>query len=197
MSQRKSSRPSPLLRAVKKYSVSAFVVCSFGAYAVHERLLATDVSAVNQVPVAAVTRQVSAPPALIAQARQIAGAAPVASKPMQIAASKANVAAALPPAAAALGTYKDGEYTGALADAYYGNVQVKAVIHGGQISDVSFLSFPNHRRTSVRINTYAMPYLTSEAIQVQSANVNVISGATLTSEAFAQSLQSALEAAKS
>ncbi|MEI7769841.1 MAG: FMN-binding protein, partial [Chloroflexales bacterium] len=105
-----------------------------------------------------------------------------------------------PPAAApvaASGAYKDGEYTGALADAYYGNVQVKAVIRSGQIADVAFLSFPNHRRTSVRINDYAMPYLTSEAIQAQSAEVNIISGATLTSEAFAQSLQSALDAAKS
>ncbi len=187
MSQRKPNRPSSLLRTVKKYSVSAFVICSFSAYAVHERLLASEATAANQAPAIAVTRQVAA-------------AAPVTAKPMRIAAPKNAPAQMLPPAqpaATTSGSYKDGEYTGALADAYYGNVQVKAVIHGGQIADVSFLSFPNHRRTSVRINNYAMPYLTSEAIQVQSANVNVISGATLTSEAFAQSLQSALESAKS
>ncbi|NNJ13213.1 FMN-binding protein [Chloroflexales bacterium ZM16-3] len=109
----------------------------------------------------------------------------------------------LPPApptaepTAALGPYKDGEYTGPIVDAYFGNVQVKATVQNGQLADVSFLDFPNHRRTSVRINNYAMPYLTSEAIQVQSARVNIISGATLTSEAFAQSLHVALESAKS
>jgi uncharacterized protein with FMN-binding domain len=197
MSQRKPNRPSSLLRTVKKYSVSAFVICSFSAYAVHERLLATDAAAANQAPAVAVTRQVAAAAPVT---RQVAAAAPVTAKPMRIAAPKnapAQMLPPAPPAATTSGSYKDGEYTGAIADAYYGNVQVKAVIHGGQIADVSFLSFPNHRRTSVRINNYAMPYLTSEAIQVQSANVNVISGATLTSEAFAQSLQSALESAKS
>ncbi|HTP11237.1 MAG TPA: FMN-binding protein [Anaerolineae bacterium] len=41
-----------------------------------------------------------------------------------------------------------------------------------------------------------MPYLQSEAIQAQSANVDLISGATLTSEAFAESLQAALDNAR-
>ncbi len=195
MSQRQPSRPSPLLRAVKRYSVSAFVICSFSAYAVHERMLSADAAAVSQAPGAAITRQVAALP----QPRQ-ATAAAVAAKPMQIAATKATPVQMLPPAppaATVSGTYRDGEYTGAVADAYYGNVQVKAVVRSGQLADVSFLTYPNHRRTSVRINDYAMPYLTSEAVQAQSANVNIISGATLTSEAFAQSLQSALDAAKS
>ena len=45
------------------------------------------------------------------------------------------------------------------------------------------------------INAQAMPWLTQEAIQAQNANINIISGATLTSEAFANSLQSALSSA--
>jgi uncharacterized protein with FMN-binding domain len=45
------------------------------------------------------------------------------------------------------------------------------------------------------INTQVMPWLTQEAIQAQSANINIISGATLTSEAFANSMQSALNSA--
>jgi uncharacterized protein with FMN-binding domain len=151
-----------------------------------------------------VTREVAALPTLTALPRQVAAAAPATSTPMQIAVPKNTPEPMLPPAptaappvAVSTGKFKDGEYTGQIADAYFGDVQVKAVIRGGQIADVSFLSYPNHRRTSVRINTYAMPYLTSEAIKVQSADVNIISGATLTSEAFAQSLQSALDAAKS
>ena len=92
--------------------------------------------------------------------------------------------------------YKDGTYTGAETDAYYGLVQVQAVIQNGQIADVQFLEYPQHRRTSVRINSEAVPALQTEAIQAQSANVDMVSGATLTSRAFIQSLQSALDAAK-
>jgi uncharacterized protein with FMN-binding domain len=90
------------------------------------------------------------------------------------------------------GLYADGTYTGAATDAYYGTVQVKAVIQNGKLATVQFLQSPNGRSTSLAINSRAMPALTSEAIQVQSANVNVVSGATFTSQAFQQSLQSAL-----
>jgi len=94
-------------------------------------------------------------------------------------------------------TYKDGSYTGSVTDAYYGNVQVKVTISGGKISDVQFLDYPHDRRTSEEINQQAMPYLKTETIQAQSAQVDVVSGATQTSEAFQQSLQSALNKAKS
>jgi uncharacterized protein with FMN-binding domain len=94
------------------------------------------------------------------------------------------------------GQYKDGQYTGAVADAFYGNLQVKAVVQGGKLSDVQFLDYPHDRRTSQEINSQAMPWLKDEAIQAQSAQVDLISGATLTSEAFVQSLQSALNQAR-
>ena len=88
--------------------------------------------------------------------------------------------------------YKDGTFTGSSADAYYGNVQVSATISGGKISNVKFLQYPNTHSTSVMINQQAMPYLIQEAIQAQSSNVQIISGATYTSQAFQQSLQAAL-----
>jgi uncharacterized protein with FMN-binding domain len=94
------------------------------------------------------------------------------------------------------GSYKDGEYTGSTADAFYGNIQVKAIIQNGQISDVQFLQYPNDRRNSIEINTQAMPILTQEAIQAQNANVDIVSGATDSSQAFIQSLASALTQAK-
>lgn len=93
------------------------------------------------------------------------------------------------------GQYKDGQYTGPSVNVYYGNVQVKAVISGGKITDVIFLDHPQDRQTSVYINSQAMPYLTQEAIAAQSANVNIISGATATSQGFIQSLGSALSQA--
>jgi uncharacterized protein with FMN-binding domain len=102
----------------------------------------------------------------------------------------------IPPAASNQLTYKNGSYTGSVADAYYGNVQVKAVIANGKISDVQFLQYPNDRSTSQMINSQAMPLLTQEAIQVQSAQVDGVSGATQTSRAFIQSLSNALSQAK-
>lgn len=93
-------------------------------------------------------------------------------------------------------SYKDGEYTGAVTDAFYGNVQVKAVVKNGKIADVQFLSYPNDRRNSIEINSQAMPLLTQEAVQSQNANVDIVTGATATSQAFVQSLQSALDQAR-
>ena len=94
------------------------------------------------------------------------------------------------------GMYKDGTYTGTAADAYYGYIQVKAVISGGKLVDVQFLQYPSDQRESIRINTEAMPLLKQEALQAQSANVDIVSHATDSSQAFQESLASALSQAK-
>lgn len=94
------------------------------------------------------------------------------------------------------GQYKDGQYTGPVTDAYYGYVRVKAIIQNGKLADVQFLQYPNDRQTSREINSQAMPYLRYEAIQAQSAPVDIISGATDTSQAFRESLAVALTQAK-
>ena len=94
------------------------------------------------------------------------------------------------------GQYKDGSYTGSVQDAYYGSIQVQAVIKNGKIADVVFLQYPNDNRTSQYVNSQAMPILKQEAIQAQSANVSGVSGASATSPAFQQSLADALSQAK-
>ena len=94
------------------------------------------------------------------------------------------------------GKYADGSFTGSPADAYYGTVQVKVVVKNGQLADVQFLQYPNTHSNSVYINSQAMPLLTQEAIQAQSAQIDGVSGATFTSQAFEQSLASALALAK-
>ncbi|MBI5613770.1 FMN-binding protein [Candidatus Gottesmanbacteria bacterium] len=93
------------------------------------------------------------------------------------------------------GKFKDGSYVGSVADAIYGNIQVKATIQNGQLSDVVFLQYPNDRDRSIEINTFAMPILKREAIAAQSAEVDVVSGATDSSIAFTESLTSALSKA--
>ncbi len=95
------------------------------------------------------------------------------------------------------GQYVDGTYTGTATNAYYGTVQVEAIISGGKLADVKFLQYPNDRGTSLRLSNQAMPVLTQEALKAQSAQVNGVSGASQTSEAFVQSLASALAQAKS
>ncbi len=94
------------------------------------------------------------------------------------------------------GKYKNGTYTGSVADAFYGNLQVQAVISGGRITDVIFLQYPNDNSTSQYVNSQADPMLKQEAIQAQSAQVDIISGASASSGAFQQSLADALAQAK-
>ena len=111
--------------------------------------------------------------------------------------STGSAASGTPNATATPGTlYKNGTYTGSVADAQWGYIQIKAVIKNGKITDITFLQYPNERERSVFINNYADPQLVSEAIQAQSATVDAVTGATDSSEAFMQSLSDALSQAQ-
>jgi len=92
--------------------------------------------------------------------------------------------------------YKDGSYTGKATDAFYGTIQVQAKIQNGKIADVQFLQYPHDQDTSIQVNNAAMPQLKQEAIAAQSATVDVVSGATQTSQAFKESLADALSQAQ-
>ena len=98
-------------------------------------------------------------------------------------------------ASASTGAFKDGSYRGPAANAYYGLVQVQAVVQNGQLVQVKILQYPSDRRTSRYINSQALPLLQQEAIQAQSGRVDYVSGATLSSNAFVQSLSGALSQA--
>ena len=93
--------------------------------------------------------------------------------------------------------YADGTYTGPAVDAYYGLVQIQAIVSGGRLTSIKVLQYPSDRRTSVFINRQALPMLRDEVVSVQSAQVDIVSGATLTSEAFIRSLDAALRQARS
>ena len=101
-----------------------------------------------------------------------------------------------PPATASAGTYKDGTYKGSVADAYFGSLQVEAIIQGGKLADCIPLQYPQDSGHTLEISKTDLPLLKQEAIAAQSANVNIISGATQTSQAFQQSLGAALALAK-
>ena len=97
--------------------------------------------------------------------------------------------------AASAGQLRDGSYTGPPADAYYGILQVRAQIQDGRLVSVDVLQYPSDRRTSQFINNQALPILESEVVRAQSARVDTVSGATLTSEAYRQSVSIALRQA--
>jgi uncharacterized protein with FMN-binding domain len=84
-------------------------------------------------------------------------------------------------------------YTGPVVENPYGPVQIAVVEQGGKIVDVKALQLPTEHRLSQEISEQVAPMLRTEALQAQSAEINVVSGATLTSEGFASSLQAALQ----
>jgi len=77
----------------------------------------------------------------------------------------------------------------------YGDVQVRVTLKGSQIVDVQALQLPQDRSRSARISDAAGPILRREALHAQSANIDLVSGATYTSESYAESLQGALDKA--
>jgi uncharacterized protein with FMN-binding domain len=77
----------------------------------------------------------------------------------------------------------------------FGDVQVQVTISNGKIVDITPLTLPFDRQRSAEISQYVEPILRSEALSAQSAQIDIVSGATYTSMAYAQSLQSALDQA--
>jgi uncharacterized protein with FMN-binding domain len=88
-----------------------------------------------------------------------------------------------------------GTFTGPVIGTQWGPVQVKVTLANGRVTEVTALRTPNSHRRSVAINQRATPILRQEALAAQSAQIDTVSGATVTSEAYAQSLQAALDAA--
>ena len=85
---------------------------------------------------------------------------------------------------------------GDAADTRYGPVQVQITVSGGKVTAATVTEVPQESPRDVEINNYAVPILNREAVQAQSAQINMVSGATYTSVGYAQSLQSALDKAK-
>jgi hypothetical protein len=94
------------------------------------------------------------------------------------------------------GSPSDVVVNGAVARTRWGPVQVQVRITGRRIVDVRVLQQPNGNRTDAEINSYALPQLRQQVLQVQSASVDGVSAATVTSDGYRQSLQSALDTAR-
>lgn len=93
-------------------------------------------------------------------------------------------------------TYKDGTYKGSDFQNPYGDVQISIVITNGKITTINLLSMPNAAERSQYLSGQAGPLLQTQTISAQSAQIDGVSGATYTSQSYQQSLQSALDQAK-
>ena len=84
---------------------------------------------------------------------------------------------------------------GSVEQTRWGPVQVQVTISGGRITDVIALRVPNGNFRDEEINSYAVPQLRQEVLAAQSARIDTVSGATVTSDGYIGSLQAALDAA--
>jgi uncharacterized protein with FMN-binding domain len=95
-------------------------------------------------------------------------------------------------------TLKNGQYTGRDITTRFGDVQVEITVSTGHVTDVQAPLLPSDRARSVEISEVAGPILRDEALQAasaQTAQIDTVSGATYTSDAYVQSLQSAIDQA--
>jgi uncharacterized protein with FMN-binding domain len=118
------------------------------------------------------------------------GSAPTGSASSSASSSPSSSPSSAPPAPA------NGSFTGSAIASQYGTVQVRAVVRSGRLTDVVVLRQTDVGERSTQIDSYAIPVLKSEALSAQSADIDVVSGATYTSVGYARSLQAALDAAR-
>lgn len=90
---------------------------------------------------------------------------------------------------------KPSTYTGDVAHTRWGPVEVKIAVSGGTITKVTVLQSPTGNAKDIQINDRALPVLVQATIHAQSAQIDMVSGATVTSDGYLTSLQSALDAA--
>jgi uncharacterized protein with FMN-binding domain len=86
-------------------------------------------------------------------------------------------------------------YDGDAVQTRWGPVQVQVTVEDGRITAANVLQVPMANHHDQQINSYAVPILNSEAVDAQSADIDMVSGATDTSEGYLSSLQSAIDRA--
>jgi uncharacterized protein with FMN-binding domain len=113
-------------------------------------------------------------------------------KPVTVTTPATTTAAAATKPRAKPSRRPDGTVTGSNVPTKFGDVQVSVTFKAGRIADVQYLKLPFDRQRSQYISQTAAPILRSEVLSAQSAQINIVSGATYTSEGWANSVASAL-----
>lgn len=89
----------------------------------------------------------------------------------------------------------DGVYTGVVVEHRHGPVQVQITVEGHRIVAVDAVQRPDESERSIELSDAAIIQLNAEVLEVQSTYIDFISGATMTSEAYVESLQDAIDQA--
>jgi uncharacterized protein with FMN-binding domain len=110
-------------------------------------------------------------------------------------AAASSSAAAASPSASSGTSGTSGTYTGSQADTRWGLVQVQITVVNGKITKVSVPVYPDNNGRDQEINARALPILIQETLHAQSAQIDMVSGGTVTSGGYVESLQSALDKA--
>jgi uncharacterized protein with FMN-binding domain len=93
------------------------------------------------------------------------------------------------------GTAASSTVIGDAADTRWGPVQVQLTVSNGSITDVSVVEYPDNNGKDQQINARALPILIQETLDAQGDSIDAVSGATVTSDGYLESLQSALDKA--
>lgn len=96
----------------------------------------------------------------------------------------------------ALPATANGTFTGSAADTRWGPVQTRITVANGRITAVDVVEYPTGNPKDREINADAVPALVDETIRAQDAEIDMVSGATVTSTGYLESLQSALDQAR-
>lgn len=110
--------------------------------------------------------------------------------------TSSSAAAAPTQAAPASSGLADGTFTGSSVNTRFGPVQVQITVSGGSVTDVQVPVYPSENGRDQQINSRALPVLVNETLDAQSADIDMVSGATYTSTGYLKSLQSALDEAR-
>src|SRR5262249_28278448 len=106
-----------------------------------------------------------------------------------------SLAASASAGSAPAGSGQDVVANGTVAQTRWGPGQVQVRLASGKIADVTTLQVPNGNSRDDEINSYAVPQLRQEVLDAQSAHIDTVSGATVTSDGYRTSLQAALDSA--
>ena len=144
---------------------------------------------------AAATKSATKPAAKKSATKKSSGAGTSANATSDTAPSASAAPTPTPDPTPAPKVAKDQTVTGATAQTRWGPVQVQITVKDGKIVDAVGLQYPNGDRRSQWISEQAIPWLVEETLTEQSANVQIIGGATYTSNGWRQSLASAMQKA--
>ena len=140
--------------------------------------------------------QVASPLSPAAPAAPAAPEAPAAPAPSPSPAPAPGPSPSPAPAPAHAPSGASHTVTGPDVPNQFGDVQVQLTLQGTKVVSVKALQMPFDRQRSYEISQAAAPILAQEVVQAQSANIDLLSGATYTSESYAQSVQAALDQAR-